>query len=173
MKTVVIYSHSYQTDSVTNRVIVEELARLPHVEVRNLEQLYPDGQIDVAAEQAALLAADTVVFHHPIFWFNMPPLLKRWMDEVLQYGFAYGSTGDKLKGKNLLHSFTMGTPAQMKTPEFMEMLIAPVRMAAGFCSMNYAGEVCTFGQSAQTNPNRKEDGLNHAQRVAEALAKLG
>ena len=31
----------------------------------------------------------------------MPPLLKKWLDDVLTYGFAYGSTGESLRGKDL------------------------------------------------------------------------
>jgi putative NADPH-quinone reductase len=35
-------------------------------------------------------------------------MLKEWLDKVFAYGFAYGSTGDKLKGKKFLISTTVG-----------------------------------------------------------------
>ena len=60
---------------------------------------YPDFQIDVEHEQSALLAHDRVIFQFPMYWYSVPPLLKKWLDDVLTYGFAYGSSGDKLAGR--------------------------------------------------------------------------
>ncbi|HZF85041.1 MAG TPA: NAD(P)H-dependent oxidoreductase [Burkholderiaceae bacterium] len=45
---------------------------------------------DVAAEQAKLLWADTVILQFPMWWFSMPAILKGWVDRVYAYGFAYG-----------------------------------------------------------------------------------
>ncbi|MDI3379873.1 NAD(P)H-dependent oxidoreductase [Xenophilus aerolatus] len=56
------------------------------------QQAYASGQQtrDVAAEQAKLLWADTVILQFPIWWFSMPAILKGWVDRVYAYGFAYG-----------------------------------------------------------------------------------
>lgn len=67
--------------------------------VHQIYQAYPDGVIDVAKEQALVEEHENLVFQFPVYWFNCPPLLKQWLDEVLAYGWAYGSTGDKLKIK--------------------------------------------------------------------------
>jgi putative NADPH-quinone reductase len=40
----------------------------------------------------------------------MPAILKQWFDVVLEYPFAYGSKGDKLKNKNFVPGFTVGAP---------------------------------------------------------------
>jgi putative NADPH-quinone reductase len=48
-------------DSVANRAIVEELAKLEGFTVDRLDALYPDFTFDVEAEQAKLVAADVVV----------------------------------------------------------------------------------------------------------------
>ncbi|CAN7358110.1 NAD(P)H-dependent oxidoreductase [Variovorax paradoxus] len=45
---------------------------------------------EVAAEQAKLLWADTVIFQFPLWWYTMPAILKGWVDRVYAYGFAYG-----------------------------------------------------------------------------------
>ena len=42
----------------------------------------------------------------------MPAILKQYFDCVLTYGFAYGTGGDKLKGKNFVPSITIGAPEQ-------------------------------------------------------------
>ena len=44
--------------------------------------------------QVALVAADTIVFQFPFYWYSVPPLLKEWIDLVLEHGFAYGLEGD-------------------------------------------------------------------------------
>lgn len=81
--------------------------------MRNLYALYPDFKIDVAAEQAALAAADRIVLQFPIFWYQVPALLKQWFDDVL----AYGTGGDALQGKELLLAASFGAGADDYTPE--------------------------------------------------------
>lgn len=77
-------------------------------EVRDVYQLYPDFKIDVAAEQAALEAADRIVLQFPIYWYQTPALLKQWFDAVLEYGWAYGSTGNALRGKEVILASSFG-----------------------------------------------------------------
>ena len=77
--------------------------------MRDLYALYPDGKLDdagIAAERAALEAADLIVFQFPIYWYSCPPLLRTWMDGVYGFGWAYGGeaaqpgeAGRKLAGK--------------------------------------------------------------------------
>lgn len=45
---------------------------------------------DIRAEQDALLRADVVVLHFPLWWFGPPAILKGWFDRVLGQGFAFG-----------------------------------------------------------------------------------
>lgn len=82
--------------------------QLADVEVRRLDELYPDYQIDVSAEQDALSRADVIVWQFPFYWYSTPALFKKWIDDVHTHGFAYGSTGNKLHGKKLIVSFTTG-----------------------------------------------------------------
>jgi glutathione-regulated potassium-efflux system ancillary protein KefG len=76
--------------------------------VRHLEALHPDGRIDVAAEQAAVLPANRIVFQFPFNWYSTPPMLKAWQDEVLAVGFAFGPGGPQMRGKQLQLVFTAG-----------------------------------------------------------------
>ena len=111
MKVLVIYSHAYPETSKAGNAILEVFQATPSFEVRNLDELYPDlNKIDVAAEQKALVEADVIIFQHPIFWFGVPATLKRWMEVVLQHGFAFGTDGDKLHGKKFIHSVTPCVP---------------------------------------------------------------
>uniref|UniRef100_UPI001293E82D ribosyldihydronicotinamide dehydrogenase [quinone]-like n=1 Tax=Lonchura striata TaxID=40157 RepID=UPI001293E82D len=44
---------------------------------------------DLVEEQKKVREADLLIFQFPLFWFNMPAILKGWMDRVLVQGFAY------------------------------------------------------------------------------------
>ncbi|WP_432284446.1 NAD(P)H-dependent oxidoreductase [Aminobacter sp. BA135] len=44
---------------------------------------------DVAAEQARIDRADTLVLVYPVYWWSMPALLKGWIDRVFANGWAY------------------------------------------------------------------------------------
>lgn len=171
MKTLVIYSHSYQDASVSNNAIIEELEKQPGLEVRNLEKLYPTGQIDVAAEQAALESADIIVIQHPVFWFATPSLLKKWMDDVWTYGWAYGTGGDKLQGKKFIHSFTTGSGAEVYTGAAYDMLVAPLKTSARFVGMEYVGEVAGFKLLSLSNPNAAEDAKGYARQLIGLIEK--
>ena len=100
MKTLIISGHPDLSTSVANQTILEELEKaLPDAEIRKLDQLYPDAVIDVEAEQKALLEADLIVWQFPFWWYSLPWLMKKWLDEVFLHGFSHGSTA-KLGGKN-------------------------------------------------------------------------
>lgn len=171
MKAVVIFSHSYQEQSVSNVAIAEEFAQAGF-EVRNLEKLYPNGVIDVEAEQAALVAADVVIFQHPIFWFNVTPMLKKWQDDVLQYGFAYGTGGDKLHGKKFIHSYTTGSGADVYGSELRQVVSASVLQSARFCGMEVLDVQGAYGHLAMTNPDAADRARAHARKVVDFVKGL-
>ena len=112
MKNVVIISgHPDLKISLANKTILDEIsARLPQVEIRKLDELYPDYQIDIKAEQAALEKADVIVFAYPMHWYGVPGLLKLYIDKVMEHGWAYGSQGTALAGKAFIISVTTGVP---------------------------------------------------------------
>ncbi|PHM61816.1 NAD(P)H-dependent oxidoreductase [Xenorhabdus ishibashii] len=106
-----ILSHPNFEQSIANKTIIDELKNSNiDLEIRNIYQLNPNYNIDVNSEQEALLRHDLIILQYPMYWFNMPAILKIWFDEVFTYQFAYGSKGDKLKNKRLLPSLTIGQP---------------------------------------------------------------
>ena len=104
----IIYAHPYPQHSHANKRMLEQAGTLDGVEIRSLYQLYPDFNIDIAAEQAALARADLVIWQHPMQWYSVSPLLKLWMDKVLAHGWAYGHNGIALRGKSLMWAVTTG-----------------------------------------------------------------
>lgn len=153
-KILIVSGHTDLNYSVANKGILEELSnKLPEAEFDNLSELYPDFKIDVEKEQNKLLNADIIVLQYPVFWYSIPSLLKRWIEQVFQYGFAYGSTGDKLKGKKIILSFTSGVPEEAYTKEGvgynMEELIAYIKATFVLCQLDLVGMVWTSGVSIE------------------------
>ncbi len=111
MKILINLFHPHLERSKVNSVWAERLAREANVTVRKIYELYPTGKIDVAAEQAALLAHDRLVFQHPFYWYSVPPLMKQWLDDVLTYNWAYGPEGGALAGKEWVCAISTGGPA--------------------------------------------------------------
>ncbi|CAM3550600.1 NAD(P)H-dependent oxidoreductase [Parendozoicomonas haliclonae] len=146
---VVISGHPDLEQSFTNTVILDQLAsRLDSVDIRRLDTLYPDYKIDVAAEQAALIKADIIVLQYPFYWYTMPGLLKKWMDDVMTFNFAYGPEGDKLKDKELIASFTVGGPQDAYDPlgynHFpIEQFMYPIQQTAYLAGLKYNKPVYT------------------------------
>lgn len=102
MSTALIVGHPDLGNSRINAALTNEASAIDSVDVRVLSQLYPDGAIDLAAEQQALSAADTVVLQYPTYWYSPPSILKCWLDNVLVRGWAYGTgTPGALAGKGL------------------------------------------------------------------------
>lgn len=177
----VILGHPNFSSSLANKTIIEELRQSNlELEVRNLQDLYPDYQIDVKAEQAALLRHQTVVFQYPVYWYNMPAILKQWFDTVFEYQFAYGSKGDKLQGKNFLPSFTVGGPEveyhtkgehHFRVYEFWKNL----EQTAYYAGMNYLEPIYFNGTSLNagfTEEEVKEKARGHAERLIGRLREL-
>ncbi len=148
-KTVVISGHPNLEESFTNTVIIDTLqSQLENVSVRRLDTLYPDYNIDVEAEQAALIDADVIVLQFPFYWYSVPALMKKWIDDVMSFNFAYGPEGDKLKGKDFFLSFTVGGPEESYDPlgynHFtIEQFVYPLQQTAYLAGMNYHKPVYT------------------------------
>lgn len=143
-KILVISAHQDLNHSVSNRLILDELAQHfgDKISIRRLSDLYPDFIIDVKAEQEALVNADIVLLQYPTFWYSVPAILKKWLDDVWLYGFAYGEGGNKLHGKKLLVSTTTGGIADVYVDNIvgkMDDLIKPVKSSAVYAGFDWQG----------------------------------
>ena len=87
------------------------------ITIHEIYKEYPDWSIDVPREQNLIEGYDHVVFQFPLYWYSYPPLLKKWFDDVLAYGWAYGSIGDKLNGKRVGLAMSIGDKKENYQPE--------------------------------------------------------
>ncbi len=176
-----ILGHPAYERSLANRQVVEHLQNSAlNLEIRHIQQRYPDYRINVQEEQKVLLRHQTVVFQYPFYWYNMPAILKHWFDVVFTYGFAYGQGGDKLKGKNFMASFTIGGPQESYTTlgknhfrvyEYCKNL----EQTAYFAQMNYIEPFYFHGTSLHAGYTEQDvvsEARKHAQKLAVRLASL-
>jgi glutathione-regulated potassium-efflux system ancillary protein KefF len=135
-------AHPYPSRSRGHRALLTAIRSDPGVEVRALYDLYPDFDIDVPAEQAALETAGLVIWMHPLYWYGVPAILKHWFDRVLTNNWAHGKGGTKLHGKDCLWVTTTGGDTEAYSSggrherPFAEF-VAPVEQTARYCGMTW------------------------------------
>lgn len=136
----IIYAHPWPQRSHANKRMIEHAGTLSGVEIHSLYELYPDFDIDIAAEQEALSRAQLVIWQHPMQWYSVPPLMKLWIDKMLTHGWAYGHGGTALQGKSLLWAVTTGGGeshfALGDHPGFA-VLGQPLQATALYCGMTW------------------------------------
>lgn len=176
-----ILGHPNIEKSLSNKAIIDELENsCPDIEIRNILRLYPDYNIDAKAEQEALLRHENIIFQYPLYWYNMPAILKHWFDIVFEYQFAYGSKGDKLKGKKFIPSFTVGAPEteyhalgehHFRVYEFCKNL----EQTAYYAQMDYIEPLYFHGTSTNagyTQEDVKRKAREQAKQLIEKLKRL-
>jgi glutathione-regulated potassium-efflux system ancillary protein KefF len=149
---VVIYAHPYPLRSRACAKLLETIRDVPSLQVRALYDLYPDFDIDVDAERSAIAQARALVWLHPIYWYSVPSLMKHWFDTVLARGWAYGTGGTALAGKDCLWVATAGgddeeaQAADGRSRDFARFP-AMVEQVALHCGMRWL-EPCTLEGAA-------------------------
>ncbi|MNC28909.1 General stress protein 14 [compost metagenome] len=165
MKTLVLVFHPNISASRVNRRWVEEMEKQDNVTVHRVYEAYPDEQIDVAAEQSLLEQHDRIVLQFPFYWYSTPSLLKKWEDQVFAYGWAHGSKGDKLHGKELLLAVTVGAGEEYYSSNgtfkyTVQELLRPLQATSNLIGTRYLTPYTVYGASRmadeQLEPSAKE-----------------
>ncbi len=141
-KILILFAHPGYHRSHANKALLQALRKVEGIHVHDLYQRYPNMFIDVAHEQQLLLEHDIIIFQHPLYWYSSPAIIKEWMDQVLEYGFAFGPEGHALRDKQLLSAITTGGSQESYTSQghnrraVIEYLL-PFRQTAWLCGMRY------------------------------------
>ena len=107
-KILILFFHPLFEKSSANKALVENIPNSENFTFHDVYQEYPNFDIDIKKEQLLLSQHDIIIWHHPMYWYNCPPLMKQWIDMVLEYGWAYGKNGDALKDKIIFQVITTG-----------------------------------------------------------------
>jgi glutathione-regulated potassium-efflux system ancillary protein KefG len=150
----IIFAHPRFEKSRSNKILLTGLN--PEVTFHDLYEKYPDFNIDLNYEKQLLLQHDVIIWHHPFYWYSCPPLLKQWIDIVLEYGWAYGKGGTALAGKFVFNAITSGGGREMYSKEghnrfTLNQFLVPFEQTAALCKMVYLPPFAVQGTHKLSN----------------------
>ncbi len=162
-----LFAHPSYDHSRAHKHLLQHLPNDPRLTFRDLYELYPDFYIEIEEEKQLLREHDVIVWQHPIYWYSCPPLLKQWMDLVLEFGWAYGPGGVALRGKRLLQAVSTGGGRHAYQPEglhqrSLRQFLAPFERTAQLCSMEYLPPFVAFGTHRLTDQALFDVSLDYA-----------
>ena len=155
-RVLILFAHPALQKSRVNRRLIAAVRDMENVTINDLYEEYPDFFVNIKREQELLLSHDIIIFQHPLYWYSCPALLKEWQDLVLQYGFAYGAHGTKLKGKWVLTAITTGGPLSAYQRDgynhfTIRELLRPLEQTVRLCGMVYLPPFVISGTLAVQN----------------------
>lgn len=158
MKILVIVTHPDIENSIINKRWIEELSKYPdRYIVHQLYSAYPDEKIDVSLEQKLVEQYDKIVFQFPVYWFSCPALLKKWIDEVLIHGWAFGSkSGYKVADKKIALAMSVGLneheyTASEKYKYTLNELLRPFELTFEYVKADYQPFFAYYGIEPDTS----------------------
>lgn len=157
MKILVNVFHPDLEASKVNASWIEKIKHSDDVTLNLQYTNYPNWQFDIQREQQLLTDHQLVVFQFPFLWYSVPPLMKKWMDDVLSYGWAYGADGNALKGKQALVATSTGCSAASyqagnENNYSMSEFLKPVQQTFELVQMHYLSPYILHG-AADVCPN--------------------
>ncbi|SDT09008.1 glutathione-regulated potassium-efflux system oxidoreductase KefF [Winogradskyella sediminis] len=149
-KILIIFSHPKLEKSRANRSLIEHIRGKDQVTIHDLYEEYPDFHIDVPREQQLLEQHDIIIWHHPFYWYSCPPLMKQWIDMVLEFNWAYGPKGKALHNKICLNAITTGGSKEVYCSSgynsfTVEQFLRPFEQTSNLCGMTYFPPFAVMG----------------------------
>ena len=177
-RVLVLFAHPSFTKSRVHRHLVEAIPDHPDLTFRDLYELYPDFHVNVPAEQSQLASHDVIVFQHPVYWYSVPPLLKQWIDLVLEHGWAYGREGRALEGKKVLSAISTGGPeSSYRRDGFhgrtLAEFLAPIERTVTLCRMEYMEPFVVYGTHRLSDEEIRSQAGQYRSRLISLLETGG
>ena len=149
-KILILFSHPKFEKSRANTILVDKIKYMEGITFHDLYEIYPDFQIDVEYEKRLLEQHDVIIWHHPFYWYSCPPLMKQWIDLVLEFGWAYGPKGNALQSKTCLNVITTGGSrdvycSQGSNSYSVNEFLRPFEQTAILCGMTYFPPFAVMG----------------------------
>ena len=168
----VVFAHPYSQRSNANTQLLNVISKRDDILINDLYQKYPDFHINIQAEQKLLAAAKLIVFQFPLYWYNVPALLKQWQEVVLSKGFAFGKNDQerKLSGKPCLAVITTGHKQQSyQTRGYdnysLEEFLRPLEQMACHCKMRYHSPLVVYQAHHASNEELNQLATIYEQRI--------
>lgn len=133
-KTLVIIAHPEVADSQLQQFLLESSQSLEEVEIHYLIE----GQFDIKEEQNKLKKFDRIIFQFPMYWYSAPFILKKWIDEVIDYTFSKTELRHKELGLVVSLGVDEANFASGKSEKFtLSEIFRPFEALANKCQMTF------------------------------------
>lgn len=165
-KVLVILAHPDLKNSIVNQAWKRKAEECKEkVLIHDLYMEYPDYNIDVKKEKELLEKFENIILQFPFYWYSSPPLLKKWIDEVLEYGWAYGDDENveyKLKNKKIGLAVTVGGPEDEYKKDglvsyTMDDLLSPFKATINYVGAVHRGNFILFDAVPETEKEIIDD----------------
>ena len=131
--------------------------QLPYLAFEDVHDVTTTPQIE--RFHLMIRKADELIFIHPLWWGNMPAIMKNWLDNVLKSGFAfqYTAKGPKglLQGKTARVFCTGGSPWWLYACILFPFFIVWRLFVLGFCGIKVKNTTYMHNSPKQTEQDRQ------------------
>jgi len=165
MKTLIVIVHPNLKDSKVNRAWIKEAEKYPDIfTIHNLYEIYPNELINIEKEQKLIEEHSSLILQFPIYWFNCPSLIKKWLDEVFTDGWAYGKNGNNLENRNIGLAVTAGISENNysksgKYKHSLKEILLPFEITFNYCSANYKGFNAFYSAEFEATDERIKESI--------------
>jgi glutathione-regulated potassium-efflux system ancillary protein KefG len=165
-KILILFAHPRYENSMVHQRLSHAARGVRGVTFHDLYELYPDFDVQIDHEQELLISHDLIIFQHPFYWYSCPPLLKQWIDLVLEHGWAYGREGESLRGKKMFNAIsTGGRQEAYATGGFnrftIAQFLAPFEQTARLCNIDYYPPFVIHGTHMATRSEIENAAANY------------
>ncbi|MFV9551089.1 NAD(P)H-dependent oxidoreductase [Algibacter sp. PT7-4] len=172
-KILVLFAHPKFEKSRANLALIERLKDKDYVTFHDLYEHYPNFHINVQREQELLAEHDIIIWHHPLYWYSSPAILKQWKDLVLEFNWAYGPNGKVLQNKTVFNVITTGGSKEVYCSEgyntyTINEFLRPYEQTAKLCGMTYLPPFAVMG----THNLSDKDLVNYANQYEQLINLL-
>ncbi len=169
-KILILFAHPAFEKSRVHAQLVRGIRGMQGITLHDLYEIYPDLNIDVRHEQSLLLQHDIILFQHPFYWYSAPAMIKQWMDLVLEHGWAYGHTGNALRGKIAGNVISAGSQEVAYHKEGWHRhpvndFLLPFRQTAALCNMQYLDPFVVYGTHKLSHQEISEAAISYRQML--------
>lgn len=166
----ILFAHPSLQTSRVNKKLIQFVKDIDGVTFHDLYEVYPDFHINVPYEQKLLIKNEIIIFQYPIFWYNVPALLKEWQDLVLAHRWAYGKGGVALRGKKLLCAITTGAREALYSREgfnrfTIKEFLSPISQLAYVCGMDFLPPIVVHGTHTITETQIERHGDDYRRLI--------
>ncbi|GAA4236768.1 NAD(P)H-dependent oxidoreductase [Postechiella marina] len=176
-KILILFAHPKLEKSRANLSLINHIKDKENVTIHDLYDEYPDFHIDVPREQKLLKQHDIIIWHHPFYWYSCPPLMKQWIDMVLEFNWAYGPEGKALHNKTCLNAITTGGSKEVYCSAgynsfTVEQFLRPFEQTANLCGMTYFPPFAVMGTHNLSDEQLHDYKINYGKLIDLLQANL-